>query len=103
MDGPWFEPLRESSLRQTRSTSWKDARPSDSSPWHSVGEWHQVRLQQRPIPIERRPLFSARAFRAAGRAAGREGEMHIRTIRVMLKGEGRSDINRRSHDGRSQG
>lgn len=103
MDGPRLDPLTESNLQQTRSTSWTDTRPSDSSPWHRVGAWHQVRLQQRPIPIERRPLFSARAFRAAGRTTGQEGEMHIRTIRVMLKGEGRSDINRRSHDGRSQG
>lgn len=103
MDGPWLDPLRESSLQQTRRTSWTDTRPSDSSPWHRVGEWHQVRLQQRSIPIELRPRCSARAFRATGRTAGQEREMHIRTIRVMLKGEGRSDINRRSHDDRSQG
>jgi hypothetical protein len=103
MYGPWPDPLRESSLQQTRSTSWTDTRPSESSPWHRAGEWHQVRLQQRRIPIERRPLLSARDFRATGRTAGQEGEMHIRTIRVILKGEGPSDINRRSHDRRSQG
>lgn len=48
-------------------------------------------------------VLSARTFRATGRTAGQEGEMHIRTIRVILRGEGPSDINRRSHDGRSQG